>query len=228
MMEEIQQAISHGNLDMIREYYSTRSGMTGDGLHLDDAILLATVHKQPLIVDVLLKMKYERPEDVIANASVSFICRHPRIIWTREVMLDVLTRASPVTDSGHIAKAMMRFDATETAQIIVRCPLPWVNVMIDGYLARFGKDRKMIDQLVVISSTRKEVFIIAVRETLHVMSIKLLRSVSKRIGDDAMPLELFESVVGCRDYGKMSALILRVYAFVNRWDEGYKSIIRSR
>lgn len=227
-MEEIQYAIANGNMDAVKEYYSSKSGLTGDGLYLDDAILLATVHKQPSVVDVLLKMKYERPEDVIANASVSFICRHPRIEWSSSVMCTVLARGNATNDGLSILGVLERFTADEYAKTIIDAPNAWLDTLVDGYASRFKRSREHVDRLVVMSVKRSNVFIVVVREMLHVMSIGMLRSVSKIIGNKRVSPELLRDVLSCRDYGKWHGATLYVYAKMNKWDAEYVDIIRSR
>lgn len=226
-MEDIQRAIANGEVESVKEYYSVYSGVDGDGLHLDDAILLATVHKNSVIVDMLLKMKYESTDDVIATASVSFICRHPRIQWSSKLLCRVLSNAA-ATDAVHIAIILDKFTISEHIATIINSPMVWVSHLVDRYVEKYKKSRDAIDMLVDGSRNRREVFIIIVRNTLHIMSIGLLRDVAKMVGDGCMPPDLLDDIVSCRDFGRVSLGILRMHAKMHRWGRDYVDIIRSR
>lgn len=255
----MQQAIVDGDVDYVVDYYTRvnglrvsspptprcsltpkkeREGDENDGnadFLIDDAILLATVYKQKAIVDRLMQIKYEKAEDIISQASISFIRRHPRISWNVPRAIRVISRAT-VAEKEDVIDILSRLSVTDHVAAIIQATGVCIPHIIHSYISVYRHDRRAIDYLIreMIDAHDKRAGI-AIAAAIHVMSVSMLRMCARVIpardmanGTRQPPEELLRDVISCRDFGKGYRAYLALMGKVKGWDIKYMQVILGR
>jgi hypothetical protein len=239
----IQQAIVIGDIDYVLDYYSKNSGVRiGEMIHsidgtspkeeegsvflIDDAIILATVHKKTDIVEKLLQIKYEKAEDIIAHASLSFIRRHPRITWTVPLAIKLIRRTG-VHDYADLLAILECFDHVDYTNIITQSRGHCLSRLTNAYIERFRGNREKIDYLVqkVLCMDDDILFEHIVHVCLHMMSLSLLRRCAYSVIARGMPVSLLTEIVECRDFTMRYRLGMMIVGRLKRWDKKYMQVL---
>lgn len=214
-MEEIQTAISSGDINAVKKYYADHSGLAGEEgcLLLDDAILLATVYKQHEIVHLLMSIKYENPVDVISNAAVGYVVRHPRIQWDATLASKLARKTSDVSEIESVINSLSSDD-----QITVVNNSGNDGRLLSGLVREYISHGHNIWHL--ISRANDETIVAEViNQALYTMPVNILRKTARLIGDKGYSVSLLKKVMSCRDFG--AKWPIRLYGKIKGWDDEY-------
>ena len=210
----------------VRDGTSSPRDRETDVFLIDDAIILATVHKKTDIVERLLQIKYERAEDIIAQASLSFIRRHPRITWTVPLAIKLIRRTG-VHDYTDLLAILECFDYVDYAGIITQSRGHCLPRLTNAYIERFRRHREKIDYLVekVLGMDDDILFEHIVKVCLHMMSLSLLRRCAYSIVVRGMTASLLAEIVTCRDFTMRHRLGMMIVGRLKGWDKKYMQVL---
>lgn len=248
----IQQAIAQGDIGYVIEYYSKHPGVgqilytprnrssigvdrprvdtprpaQEDELSIDNAIILATIHKRQDIVAALMEIKNEDMNYVVSYASLSFIKQHPRIVWTVPLAMKLIARAT-VHEYNDVISIINAFDYKDYAEIIVNIRGHCRPRITAAYVDKFGKHRKKIDHLVkkILASDDDVIVEDIIVKCIYTMSVSMLRKCATEIINRGMSCSLFEDVVSCRDFGKAARLKMTVVGKLRGYDKKYMQVL---